>query len=156
MCDAIALARSNLPTELIGRHELDRRLHERDGGQTEIHFYYRDPTPQLPIWLGGQLQIVRWGNGQGQSRFLPRSGWTWQASIDDGTWRNVETTQVDIPARLGFDRGVWYVIRQGIRGLLVPDERGNLVVYMICEPASHYYRIMTRNDRMPVFIQDRV
>jgi hypothetical protein len=56
---------------------------------------------------------------------------------------------------LGFDRGVWYVIRQGIRGLLVPDERGKAVVYMICEPSTHYYQVMTRNSRMPVLIEER-
>ena len=68
----------------------------------------------------------------------------------------MQSPWVDIPAILGFDRGVWYAIRQGIRGLLVEDERGNAVVYMICEPASHYYRIMTRSDRMPVLIGERI
>ena len=37
------------------------------------------------------------------------------------------------PATLGLGRGVWFRIRQGIRGLLVPDERGIAVAYMICE-----------------------
>jgi hypothetical protein len=57
---------------------------------------------------------------------------------------------------LALDQGVWYRVRQGIRGLLVPDERGIAVAYMICEPATHYYRIMTRNGRMPVLIQERI
>jgi hypothetical protein len=70
--------------DLIGRHGLDRRLCERAGRETEIHFYYRDRRPQLPIWRDGQLQIVRWGNGRGQSRFLPRTGWTWLESIEKG------------------------------------------------------------------------
>jgi hypothetical protein len=30
------------------------------------------------------------------------------------------------------------------------------VVYMICEPASHYYRVMTGSERMPVFIEQRI
>jgi hypothetical protein len=29
-------------------------------------------------------------------------------------------------------------------------------VYMLTEPASHYYQIMTRNDRMPVLIGERI
>jgi hypothetical protein len=29
---------------------------------------------RVPVWRDGRLQIVRWGNGRGQSRFLPRSG----------------------------------------------------------------------------------
>jgi hypothetical protein len=155
MCDAISLARSTLPKELIGQHWLDRRLYERAGRENELHFYYRDRRPQLPIWRDGQLQIVRWGNGRGQSRFLPRTGWTWLESIEKGEWQNLEWVQVDIPAMLGLDRGVWFVIRQGIRGLLVPDERGKAMVYMICEPSTHYYQVMTRNSRMPVLIEER-
>jgi hypothetical protein len=57
---------------------------------------------------------------------------------------------------LGTQRGRWYRIRQGIRGLLVPDERGLAVVYMLCEPSSHYYKIMTGSDRMPVLIDERI
>jgi hypothetical protein len=155
MCDGIALARSELPTELIGRHGLDRLSYTR-GGEPEFRFLHRHERPQLPIWRDGQLQVARWGNGLGQSRFLPRSGWTWQTSIDDGDWRNLDAVLVDIPASLALDTGVWYRVRQGLRGLVVADERGIAVVYVICEPASHYYSIMTRNSRMPVFIMERI
>jgi hypothetical protein len=44
----------------------------------------------------------------------------------------------------------------GIRGLLVPDERGCSVAYVICEPSSHYYQVMTGASRMPVFIDQRI
>jgi hypothetical protein len=100
--------------------------------------------------------VVRWGNGRGQSRFLPRTGWTWRATIDDGGWAGTDAVPVDIPATLACDRGVWYRVREGIRGLLVPDERGLAVCFMICEPASHYYQVMTRSDRMPVLIVGRI
>jgi hypothetical protein len=155
MCVGISLAWSSLPRETIGQYGLERRVHER-GGEPEIHFYYRDRTPELPIWRDGQLQVVRWGNGRGQSRFLPRSGWAWQESIDDGTWRNIDSVLVDIPAMLGLEGGVWFTIREGIRGLLVPDEHDVAVVYMVCEPASHYYRVMTHSPRMPVLIRQRI
>ncbi len=155
MCVGIALAWSSLPTELIGRHGLHRRVHER-GGEREIQFHCRDRVPRLPIWRDGRLQIVRWGNGRGQSRFLPRTGWTWLATVRHGGWLHLGAIPVDIPAMLGYERGVWYSVRQGMRGLLVPDEKGMAVVYMICEPASHYYQVMTRSDRMPVFIDERI
>jgi hypothetical protein len=48
------------------------------------------------------------------------------------------------------------LIERGIRGLLVPDERGIGVVYVICEPASHYYRNMAGSARMPVLIGDPI
>ena len=63
---------------------------------------------------------------------------------------------VDIPVTFGLERGVWYRIRQGIRGILVPDERGIAVAYMICEPATHYYHVMTRSSRMPVLIEEKI
>jgi hypothetical protein len=152
---AIALALSGLPTELTVRHRLDHRMHNR-GGELEIQFWHRARSPRLPIVRDGQIQIVRWGNARGHSRFLPATGWTWQESIEAGMWQQLDSETVDIPATLGCERGIWYTIHQGIRGLLVPDENGTAVVYMICEPASHYYRIMTRSDRMPVFIDQRI
>ncbi len=155
MCLGIALAWSELPRELIDRHGLERRVHER-GGEREVRFLYRDRRPRLPVWRDGRLQIVRWGNGTGQSRVLPPTGWTWRATIDDGYWRHLNPVRVDIPAMLGLERGVWFRIRQGIRGLLVPDEQGVAVVYMICEPSSHYYQVMTGSNRMPVLIDERI
>jgi hypothetical protein len=155
MCVGIALAWSELPTELIGRHGLERRVHER-GGEREVRFLFRDRYPRLPFWRDGRLLIARWGNGRGESRSLPRTGWTWLSTVQEGYWRNLEPILVDIPATIGLERGVWFRIRQGIRGLLVPDERGNAVVYMICEPASHYYQVMTRSTRMPVLIEERI
>lgn len=155
MCAGIALAWSELPTELVKRHGLDRRVHDR-GGECEVRFLYRDRVPRLPVWRDGRLQIVRWGNGRGQSRLLPRTGWTWLDTLNEGGWQGSGAIPVDIPASLGLEGGVWYRIRQGIRGLLVPDERGIAVVYMICEPASHYYQVMTRGQRMPVLIEERI
>ncbi|RUL87906.1 hypothetical protein TsocGM_10295 [Tautonia sociabilis] len=156
MCLGIAVTRSELPTELTGRPGMDRRLYRR-GDQEEYRFLFRDRSPCLPIWRDGQLQIARWGNGRGQSRILPRTGWTWQQTIRDGGWRGSGAIPVEIPASFGLERrGVWYLIETGIRGLLVPDERGWAVCYMICEPASHYYKTMTGSDRMPVLIDQRI
>src|SRR5262249_39993338 len=143
MCLCVALAWSELPTELIERHGLRRRAYER-GGEREVRFYYRDHVPRLPIWRDGRLQVVRWGNGPGQSRFLPTTGWTWQSTVEEGYWCGAGAVAVDIPATLAMDGGVWYRVRLGLRGLLVPDERGIAVCYMICEPSSHYYQVMTR------------
>jgi hypothetical protein len=156
VCLGIAVAGRGLPTELIGRHGLGHRLHASGGGP-EYHFYYRDRRPCLPIWRDGQLQVVRWGNGRGQSRWLPRTGWTWLGTIREGGWRGTGAVPVDIPANYGLERrGIWFLIETGIRGLLVPDERGYAVCYMICEPATHYYKIMTGSDRMPVLIDQRI
>jgi hypothetical protein len=57
---------------------------------------------------------------------------------------------------LGLERGVWFLIPEGIRGVLVRDERGRPHVYMLTQPASHYYQIMTRNPRMPVLLGEQI
>jgi hypothetical protein len=155
MCMGIAIAGSELPTELIWRLGLHHRAFRR-GDQPEFRFFYRDRRPRIPVWRDGRLQVVRWGNGRGQSRYLPRTGWTWLSTVEAGYWRGLGAIPVDIPATLGLERGIWYRVRQGMRGLLVPDERGAAVCFMICEPASHYYRIMTRSDRMPLLIDERI
>ena len=86
MCVGIALAWSELPTELIGRHGLERRVHDA-AGELEVRFLYRDRRARLPVWRDGRLQIVRWGNGRGESRYLPRTGWTWLETINSGGWQ---------------------------------------------------------------------
>lgn len=141
--------------DLIGHYGLDRIVHER-GGEREFRFLYRDRRPRLPVLRDGRIQLVRWGNGRGQSRFLPRTGWTWRSSIDEGIWRNTDAVEVEIPATLGLDRAVWFRIHQGIRGLLVPDEHGKAVVYVVCMPSTHYYQVMTRSPRMPMLINQQI
>ncbi|AGA24969.1 hypothetical protein Sinac_0545 [Singulisphaera acidiphila DSM 18658] len=156
MCLGIAIAGSELPTELIGRYGLDRHFYMRSE-RPEYRFLFRDRRPQLPIWRDGRLQIVRWGNSEGQSQFLPRTCWTWRKTIEQGGWHDSGAILVDIPASFGLERrGVWYLIERGIRGLLVPDERGRAVVYMICQPSSHYYQVMTNSPQMPVFIDQQI
>lgn len=155
MCAGIALAWSELPTELIARHGLQRRVHER-GGELEVRFLYREHRPRLPIWRDGRMQIVRWGNRHGESRVLPRTGWTWLKTIEEGGWQGLDGVVVDIPATLALEKGVWFRVHEGARGLLVPDERGAAVCYMICRPATHYYHVMTRSDRMPLLIDQNI
>ena len=43
-----------------------------------------------------------------------------------------------------------------MRVVLVPDENGVERVYVIREPSSRYYGIMTRSAWMPVLIGERI
>jgi len=155
MCAGIALALSELPLELVERHGLLKRLHRR-GGEEEARFLYRHPEPCLPVWRQGQLEVVRWGARRGDTKVLPCTGWTWQATVEAGEWNQWAAEAVDVPATLALENGVWYRVNQGIRGLLVADENGVERVYLICEPASHYYQVMTRSATMPVLIGQRI
>jgi hypothetical protein len=51
-------------------------------------------------------------------------------------------------------RGVWFKAKQGIKGLLVRDRDGNPVVFLVCQPATRYYQVMTRADWMPALIDE--
>jgi hypothetical protein len=53
---------------------------------------------------------------------------------------------VDILAYFELERwDVWFLFETGIRGLLVPDERGFAVYSMAYQPASQYSSV---NDRL--------
>jgi hypothetical protein len=154
--DGITLSWRSLPQALIDQYALlDRIIVRSDDAEREIRFLYRDARPLLPAWSGNELSIFSWGSPRYKSK-LPRTRAISQEELETGVWRQVHTEPVDIPANFGWDKGVWYRIREGIRGLLVRDESGNPIVYMLTEPASHYYQVMTRNNRMPVLCGERI
>ena len=154
--DGISLSWRLLPQGLIDQHSLqDRVIVRSEGAEREIRFLYRDVRPLVPAWIGDELNIVAWGNPRRRSK-LPRMKAVAQETIQAGQWLGVHPEPVDIPASFGWDKGVWYRIKEGIRGILVRDESNCPIVYLLTEPASHYYQVMTRNRRMPVLSGERI
>ena len=152
MLSGVALALSEVPVELVER----RRVYDR-GGELEVQFLLHDSERVLPVWLEGRLQVVRWGNQRGQSRSLPSTAWTRLATLGDGGWGERGPVPVVIPATMGLDQGVWFRVRQGVRGVVVRDEGGRPVVYVLVEEASHYYAVMTRERSwMPALVGQRI
>ncbi|AWM35930.1 hypothetical protein GobsT_63360 [Gemmata obscuriglobus] len=149
MCVAIALALSELPTTLVEGHGLTDRVHKR-GGEPEVRFYYRATPTLLPVWWNGRLQVVRWGNKDRRERMLPPTGWTWKETVEEGKWAALEPEPVLVPTSFGMMNGVWYKVKVGLRGLLVRDQAGAPVVYLITEPATRYYGVMCSAEWMPV------
>ena len=155
MLSGIALAFVDVPLAMIEQHRRQPRRVER-GGEAELQFLSRDAERLLPVWHEGRLQLVRWGNRRGESQALLLTGWARLETFEGGGWGRWRPVEVFIPATLGLDGRVWYYIRQGVRGLLVRDEAGLPRVYPLVEPASHYYRFMTRSDWMPCLVQERI
>ena len=156
MFSGTALAFSELPLDLMTRHGLERRIHDR-GGEREVQFLLADGERLLPVWRDGRLEIASLGQPPRREPQLPCTAWTQLGTVESGGWGDRGVEPVVIPATMGLDRGVWYRIRQGMRGLVVADEHGEPRVYVICEPASHYYQVMTRGSRwMPVLIDERI
>lgn len=152
MCAGIAVNWRDLPDQLIEEFALENRVVSRNGAEKEIRFLFRDPMAQLPVWVGDQLTIVEWGNRNDKESRLPRTGWCRKESLEAGKWNWLQPQQIIIPACYGFEKGVWFQIREGIAGILVQDGSGLRHAYMITESASHYYEVMTRHERMPVLI----
>ena len=156
MCAGISLSWRELPESLIERYGLhDRVVIRNNCPDREIRFLYRDPRPLIPAWHGEQLGVFPWGNRDRRSK-LPRTGWVRLESLEAGHWSHRQPEAVEIPATLGLEKGVWFKIREGIRGILVRDECERPHVYMLTETASHYYSVMTRAKRMPVFVGERI
>ena len=99
--------------------------------------------------LDGVLRVLPWGNRRGDSPKLPPTLWTSLATIEAGGWGDARIEERMIPATLAFDNGIWYAVSVGVRGLLVLDEKGERRVYVICEPSSYAYAIMTMVKRVP-------
>jgi hypothetical protein len=154
-CWPRSLPYNALPLRLIERCKLDSLAHDR-GGEKELQFHFAGRVPLLPVWHEAQLRVVRWGCRRRESRSLPVGGWMRLTRVESGYWSHCGAEPVDIPAALGLNNGVWYGIREGMRDVLVPDENGVQRVYVICEPASLYYGVMTRSAWMPVLIGERI
>jgi hypothetical protein len=155
MLSGVALALSEIPKGLMDRHGLARRVYER-GGEPEVQFLLRDRECLLPAWLGGRLCVLPWGSRRGESQRLPAAAWVRFATLEDGTWAELEPENVVIPASLGLDRGIWFGITEGVRGVVVHDEQGRAVVYPIIEPATHYYEVMVRSEWMPSLVGELI
>jgi hypothetical protein len=155
MCFGIAIPIDALPEELVLKHQ-DRVVLREPNASRELRFLFRDPRAELPAWYGNQLAIYPWGNRDDAASRLPRTGWCRQESLESGLWRRLQPEPVEIPAALGLEKGVWFQITEGIRGILVHDATGRPHVYMLTQPASHYYQVMTRHDRMPVLLGQQI
>lgn len=155
MCKGISILRSRIKQELFDRYELEERVTSR-GGEPELHFMYTDRVVLLPVLQDGQLTIMEWGNRGNKESKLPRTGWCRTESLEAGKWKWLRPEAVEIPADFGLEKGVWFQIIQGLRGVVVKDELKRPHVYMLTQPASHYYEIMTKHDRMPQLIGQEI
>ncbi|MCE9566942.1 MAG: hypothetical protein K8U57_33490 [Planctomycetes bacterium] len=77
-----------------------------------------------------------------------------QESVEDGKWASLAPEPVIIPATYGLMNGVWFRVKQGMQGLLVHDRQDRLIVFMVSEPTTRYFQVMTRAEWMPRLIDE--
>jgi len=157
MCAGLSMQRRALADEIIKYHKLESRIVKRkEDADEEIRFLFRDPSPLLPAWYGSQLDIFEWGNRGNKESRLPRTGWCRLESLEEGKWNWLKPEKIVIPADYGLEKGVWFQVKEGFEGVIVKDEGGKEHVYMLTQPASHYYETMTKHNRMPVFVGEQI
>ncbi|MCE9546843.1 MAG: hypothetical protein K8T25_15295 [Planctomycetia bacterium] len=159
MCRAISILKSRINLELLEEYNLRSRIHLRsDGAGEEIIFDFADRQnePQLPVIHAGQMLIYEWGNRGGKLPKLPKTGWCRDESLKAGKWRWMSPEPVIIPAQFGMEKGIWFVVTEGIRGIVVRDQAERPHVYMLTQNASTYFQNMTKHDRMPVLVGEQI
>lgn len=135
---------------LYSAEELDE--FERTGQVRSL--YWQRGEPVLPVIHEGDddevpaEEILRWGNRDKEAPF-PQTGWARKESIEAGKWAYMRPEQVVIPVTLGVEKGKWFEIRHGIKGVVVKsgDEKR---VYMLTEEADPDFLAMTKHDRKPI------
>jgi hypothetical protein len=151
MCTGIALPLCELPSDLLDTPAVAGRIYAREG-RPEVQFHWWQTPTVLPVRWHGRLQLVRWGTKARRGTPLPFGGWVPEDRIAAGVLAAAAPERVVIPAVLGHDAGTWFVITEGIHGVLVRDRDGP-AVYMLTRPATYYYRNMTeQTPMMPLFV----
>ncbi len=117
-----------------------------NGAVKEIQFLYRTSRRLLPVYIDSQLRILEWGNQSGRGP-LPMPGWCHKEWLEAGHWQGLRPEPAIIVAAMALELGVWYQVKQGIECVVVHNH-----AYLVTEPSTHYYRIMTRSNRMPVLV----
>ncbi len=156
MCVGVAIPWDDLPTWMLARPELRRRRYRRGGARPECRFLFRDAERLLPVLLHGELRLLRWGARRGERCGLPCTGWTWRESVARGRWSGHAPELAVVPASFALDGGVWFHVEQGVEAIVVDGPNGEPVAYLLVQPASHYYRVMTRSRWMPCLVRQTI
>ena len=145
----LALMLSELPNEVVTAYP--NRVYERLG-QAEVQFHWWHTPALLPVRWRGEFRLLPWGCKDRRSR-LPQGGWISVAQVETGSLAAARPEEVIIPANLGHHRGVWFLVEEGFRGVVLPTGPRGPVVYLLTEPATNYWRNMTvQSDTMPVLV----
>ena len=116
--------------------------------------YWQRGEPVLPVvgpsnGAGEEhIEVLRWGNRDKEAPF-PQTGWARTDSLDAGKWSYLKPKPALIPVTYGVEKGKWFRIAHGIRGVVVERE-GEKRVYMLTGEANPEYLAKTSHARMPL------
>lgn len=153
MYSGIALTLAEVPTVIVD--QVPGRLVQREG-RPELRFLMTDRPPLLPVRWRGEFHLLRWGS-RSQQKSVPYGYWLSEEWNRSGALDWAKPEPVVIPANLGFDRGTWFLIDEGIFGIVFPDVADGPLVYMLTKRSTNYYRNMTgQKPTMPCFVRQTI
>src|SRR5437588_530980 len=124
--------------KIYSRAEVDE--FERTGQVRSL--YWQKAEPVLPVVEMGEEEeplpetetVMLWGNRDKSAPF-PQTGWARVESLEAGKWSHMRPQPVLIPVTHGVEKGNWFEIEHGIRGVMV-RKGGDQRVYMLTDEAS--------------------
>jgi hypothetical protein len=152
VCAGVAIPWDDLPTDFLARPEVRRRRYRRGNARPEARFWAWEPDRTLPVLWQGRLRLLPWGARRGDRSGLPCTAWAMRESLERGLWAAFAPDEAVVPAAFAFDRGVWFPVTQGIRAVVACGRGERPAAFLLVEPASHYYRTMTRARFMPCLV----
>ena len=114
----------------------------------EVKVSFTDSLPYLPVFYQGRNQLVFWGNKK--TTKFPRTGFCRKESLLAGKWSFLRPKKVLVLASSALVNGVWFQVRKGIEAVLITDSNYKMYCYILTQDSTHYFKIMTGSDRMPV------
>src|SRR5919201_1012704 len=126
---------------------------EKYYSSAEVEEFERTGQVRSVYWQKGEpvLPVVPEGGEDGKDAPFPQTGWARKESLEAGKWNYLRPEPVLIPVTHGVEKGKWFEIKNGIRGVVL--HRGNENrVYMITDDANPEYVDVTHHDRMPVLV----
>lgn len=87
--------------------------------------------------------------GNNQNRDLPQSYFCRVESLEKGLWQHLNPKKAVLPASFFYSKGVGCHIKEGIRCITV-FYNNLLHCYILSQESSHYYKTMTKLNRMPI------
>lgn len=110
------------------------------------------PNCFLPIRTSNGNKFVKWGNKSCLGVRAPLGAFCKIESLKSGYVAQLRPKVVEVIANAAQENGIWFQVKQGIRAVLIKDRLGNEFAYILTVPSTHYYKTMTRAERMPVLV----
>jgi len=147
MCGGIVYNLEKVPEKELCKFYSQKQI-ENFKKRGYIASFFWDKNPVLPAENNGQINLFEWGNRDKKNLF-PQTGWAKKESLEKGKWDWLKPVKVNIPAQKGYEKKIWFDIKDGLEGVVVKNNKSKKI-YMVTDEADKKYLAETHHDRMPV------